>query len=75
VFVTFADQRTIAGKRVEDELREDLGPMVMNSTIARRIAHEYSTQAGYPVLAMDPNSSAAAEYRALAEEMRRRVHT
>ena len=73
VFVTFADQRTIAGKRVEDELREDLGSMVMNSTIARRIAHEYSTQAGYPVLALDPSSSAAAEYRALAEEIRRRV--
>lgn len=73
VFITFADHRTVAGKRVEEELREDLGSMVMDATIARRIAHEYSTQAGYPVLVMDPNSAAAAEYRALAEEMRSRV--
>lgn len=75
VFITFADQRTIAGKRAEEELREDLGHLVMEATIGRRIAHEYSTQAGYPVLIMDPNSAAAAEYRALAEEMRSRVDT
>ena len=49
--------------------------MMLDSTISRRIAHEYSTQAGYPVLAMEPHSSAAAEYRALAEDVRRRVLT
>jgi chromosome partitioning protein len=73
VFITFADQRTIAGKRAEEELREDLGNVVMESTIARRIAHEYSAQAGYPVVIADPRSSAAAEYLALAKEMGDRV--
>jgi chromosome partitioning protein len=75
VFVTFADQRTVAGKRAEDELREDLGSLVMQTTIARRIAHEYSAQAGYPVVVADPRSPAAQEYQALAEEMDQRVNS
>lgn len=73
VFITFADQRTVAGKRAEEELREDLGSLIMEATVGRRITHEYSTQAGYPAVIMDPRSSAAAEYLALAEEMRSRV--
>jgi chromosome partitioning protein len=73
VFVTFSDQRTIAGRRAEEELREDLGPLVLQTTIGRRIAHEYSAQAGYPVVALDPRSAAAEEYIALAEEVGRRV--
>lgn len=73
VFITFADQRTVAGKRAEADLREDLGATVMEATVTRRIAHEYSTQAGLPVVAREPESAAAAEYRALAEEVLRRV--
>lgn len=74
VFVTFADSRTIAGKRAESELREDLGEMVLNTTIGRRIAHEYSAQAGLPAVAQEPEGQAAAEYLALAEEIYDRVH-
>lgn len=74
VFVTFADPRTIAGKRAEFEMREDLGALVMETTIARRIAHEYSAQAGLPVVAFEPGSQAAQEYLALAEEIQDRVH-
>jgi chromosome partitioning protein len=73
VFVTFADQRTVAGKRAEGELREDLGEVIMKNTICRRIAHEYSAQAGVPVVALEPGSAAAAEYVALAEEVSDRV--
>jgi chromosome partitioning protein len=73
VFFTFADHRTVAGKRAEVELREDLGALILNATITRRIAHEYSTQAGIPVVALEPNSIAAAEYLALAEEVYSRV--
>jgi chromosome partitioning protein len=73
VFVTFADQRTVAGKRAETELREDLGSVIMKNTICRRIAHEYSAQAGIPVVALEPASVAAAEYVALAEEVSDRV--
>ncbi len=69
VFVTFADQRTVAGKRAEAELREDLGDMVMASTISRRIAHEYAVQAGIPITLMEPNSIAANEYTTLTEEV------
>lgn len=74
VFITFADSRTIAGKRAESELREDLGELVMDATIVRRIAHEYSAQAGLPVVALEPDSLAAGEYLALAEEMLHRVN-
>ena len=69
VFVTFADRRTMAGKRTEAELREDLGEMVMTATIGRRIGHEYATQAGIPAVVSDPNSAAALEYVQLAEEV------
>jgi chromosome partitioning protein len=73
VFVTFADQRTLAGRRAEAELREDLGALVMTTTISRRIAHEYAVQAGRPAVALDPSGIAALEYLALAEEMLTRV--
>ena len=74
VFVTFADSRTVAGQRAEAELREDLGSLVMRSTVARRIAHEYSAQAGQPVVALEPQSTAAEEYLALAKEISHRVY-
>lgn len=73
VFITFADRRTIAGREKEAELREDLGTLVLETTIARRIAHEYGAQAGRPVIVQDPGSIAAAEYRALADEVLRRI--
>lgn len=73
IFVTFADPRTVAGRRAEAELREDLGDLVLHTTIGRRIAHEYSAQAGLPVVALEPDSPAATEYRALAEEVLGRV--
>ena len=74
IFVTFADNRTIAGKRTESELREDLGARVMDTTISRRIAHEYATQAGVPVVFSEPTSQAAQEYNALVEEVMQRVN-
>jgi chromosome partitioning protein len=75
VFITFADQRSIAGKRSEAEIREDLGPLVMQTTISRRIAHEYAVQAGMPVVTAEPGSTAAAEYQALTQEVLRRVQS
>ncbi|MBI3948104.1 MAG: ParA family protein [Armatimonadetes bacterium] len=73
VFITFADPRTVAGREKEAELREDLGTLVMKATIGRRVAHEYSAQAGLPVVVQDPTSTAAREYLALAEEALERV--
>ena len=74
IFVTFADTRTVAAKRTEGELREDLGDLIMESTISRRVAHEYAAHAGLPVVAAEPNSTAAAEYRALIEEVMERAN-
>ena len=73
VFVTFADARTVAGKRAETELREDLGDLVMQTTISRRIAHEYAVQAGVPTVAADPQGVAAQEYLTLTQEVLQRV--
>ena len=73
VFITFADARSVAGQRTEAEIRSDLGAMVMQATISRRIAHEYATQAGAPAVVSDPKSIAAQEYNALAEEVVQRV--
>jgi chromosome partitioning protein len=74
VFVTFADSRSVAGRRTESELREDLGELMLCATISRRIAHEYATQAGTPVVALNPKEPAALEYRALADEVKARLH-
>jgi chromosome partitioning protein len=73
VFITFADPRSVAGRRTEEEIREDLGDKVLRSTISRRIAHEYAVQAGLPAVAGEPRSTAAQEYSALAQEVCQRV--
>lgn len=75
VFLTFADTRSLAGRRAEGELREDLGELVLTTTISRRIAHEYAAQAGLPAVVWEPNGPAAAEYRALTEEVLNRVES
>jgi chromosome partitioning protein len=75
VFITFADQKTVAGKRTEHEIREDLGELVFPTTISRRIAHEYAAQAGLPAIVAEPKGLAAQEYSALTEEILHRVHT
>ena len=72
-FISFADRRSVAGKRLEAELREDLGDMVMEHVISRRIAHEYAAQAGTPIVSLEPRSSAAVEYIELAQEIAQRV--
>lgn len=74
IFVTFADSRTVAARRTEAELREDLGDLIMESTIGRRIAHEYAAQAGLPAIIADPSSMAATEYRNLTEEVLQRAN-
>lgn len=73
-FISFADRRSVAGKRLEAELREDLGETMLQSVICRRIAHEYAAQAGRPVVALEPNSAGATEYIQLAQEIAQRVH-
>jgi chromosome partitioning protein len=73
VFITFVDGRTVAGKRAESDLREDLGELVMQTTISRRIAHEYAVQAGVPTVAADPQGVAAQEYLTLTQEVLQRV--
>jgi chromosome partitioning protein len=73
IFITFADSRTVAAKRTEGELREDLGDLVMETTVSKRIAHEYAAHAGLPVVFAEPNSTAAQEYRALVEEVMERA--
>ncbi len=72
-FVSFADRRSVAGKRLEAELREDLGETMLQNVISRRIAHEYAAQAGKPVVSLEPLSAAAAEYVQLAQEVAQRV--
>jgi chromosome partitioning protein len=74
IFITFADSRTTAGRRTEAELREDLGDLIMETTITRRIAHEYATHAGIPVVIAEPKSAAGIEYLALVEEILQRVN-
>ncbi len=72
-FISFADRRSVAGKRLESELREDLGDLMLENVISRRISHEYAAQAGQPALTLEPSSPAALEFQKLAQEVARRV--
>jgi chromosome partitioning protein len=73
IFVTFADARTVAARRAEADLRDEMGPLVLTTTISRRIAHEYAAQAGLPAVVMEPTGAASKEYHELTEEVCRRV--
>jgi len=69
VLLTFADNSTLLSRQVQQQMREVLGPLVFETVISRGVRLAEAPSIGEPILRYAPRSKAAAEYRALAEEI------
>ena len=66
---TMYDPRTLHSKEVLDLVRQNLGDMVLQSTIKRTVKFPDSTVVGSPITLFAPDHPAANEYRELAREL------
>jgi len=66
---TMYDPRTLHSKEVLDLVRQNLGDMVMQTTIKRTVKFPDSTVVGSPITLFAPDHPAANEYRELAREL------
>jgi chromosome partitioning protein len=73
ILPTMYDARTTHAREVLEELRETYGKQVFNTAIPHTIKLADSTMAGESILSFHQQSPAAAAYRALAEEVEKRV--
>jgi chromosome partitioning protein len=69
ILLTLVENGTLLGRQIQQQMREFFGTLVFNTVIHRSIRLAEAPSAGEPVLVYAPQSKAAAEYRALAEEM------
>jgi len=69
VLLTFVESRTTLSKQVQKQMREFFGDLVFNTVIHRTIRLAEAPSAGESILTYAPDSSGAAEYAALAEEI------
>jgi len=69
VLLTFVETRTTLSRQVQRQMREFFGDLVFNTVIHRTVRLAEAPSAGEPVLLYAPNSKAAAEYLALADEI------
>jgi chromosome partitioning protein len=68
LLLTFVEDRTALSKRIEKGLRELFGPLVFNTVIHKTVALAEAPGLGQTIFAFAPESKAAREYVALAEE-------
>jgi chromosome partitioning protein len=66
---TMFDKRTVHGRDVIEELREVFGRQVFDTVITRTIKFADASVAAEPILTYAKSSSAAEQYRNLAEEV------
>lgn len=69
VLMTFVDQRTILSQQVQRQMRDYFGDLVFDTVIHRTVRLAEAPGAGESVLTYAPQSKAALEYNALAEEI------
>jgi len=69
LLLTFAEDRTIFCRQIQQQMREFFGDMVFQTVIHRTIRLAEAPSAGESILMYAPESRGAAEYRALAEEV------
>jgi chromosome partitioning protein len=69
VLLTFADNRTLLSRQVQQQMRDVLGHLVFETVISRGVKLAEAPSIGEPILHYAPKSRAAAEYRELAEEI------
>ena len=69
ILLTLVENNTLLSRQIQQQMREFFGNLVFETVINRSIRLAEAPSAGEPVLIYAPESKAAAEYRALAEEI------
>ena len=69
LLLTFVENRTIISRQIQQQMREFFGDLVFNTVIHRTIRLAEAPSASQSVLTYAPASSAAAEYKSLAQEI------
>jgi chromosome partitioning protein len=69
LLLTFIDSRTLLSKQIQQQMRDYFGDLVFHTVIHRSVRLAEAPSAGESVMTYAPESRAAAEYRALAEEV------
>jgi len=69
ILLTLVENNTLLSRQIQQQMREFFGNLVFEMVIHRSIRLAEAPSAGEPVLIYAPESKAAAEYRALAEEI------
>ncbi len=69
ILLTLVENNTLLSRQIQQQMREFFGDLVFNAVINRSVRLAEAPSAGEPVLIYAPESKAAAEYRALADEI------
>jgi chromosome partitioning protein len=69
VLLTLVENNTLLSRQIQQQMREFFGDLVFDTVIHRSVRLAEAPSSGEPVLTYAPESKAAAEYRALAEEI------
>jgi len=69
LLLTFVETRTLLSRDVQRQMREFFGDLVYETVIHKNVRLAEAPSAGEPVLTYAAESRAAAEYRALAQEI------
>lgn len=69
VLLTLAENNTLLGKEVQQQIRDALGDLVFETIISKSVRLAEAPSSGEPIVTYAPRSKAAAEYRALAGEI------
>jgi chromosome partitioning protein len=69
ILLTLVENNTLLSRQIQQQMREFFGDLVFDTVINRSVRLAEAPSAGEPVLIYAPESKAAAEYRALADEI------
>jgi len=69
ILLTLVENNTLLSRQIQQQMREYFGNLVFDTVIHRNVRLAEAPSAGEPVLIYAPESKAATEYRALAEEI------
>ena len=69
ILLTIADNDSLLGRQIQQQMREHFGNLVFDTVIHRNVRLAEAPSTVKPVLIYAPESTAAAEYRTLAQEI------
>ncbi len=69
LLLTFVEEKTLLSRQIQQQVRNFFGDMVFDTVIHKSVRLAEAPSAGEPVMIYSPHNKAAAEYRALAEEI------